>query len=79
MLLQIGVHYDGVFYEFVPWNGVLSWEIAQWGYWYMAAENETHMVILHLLVIFSSLHRASVKSFQTFCKYNIYGHVDLVD
>ncbi|OMO91061.1 Tocopherol cyclase [Corchorus olitorius] len=40
----IGVHYDGVFYEFVPWNGVLSWEITQWGFWYMSAENETHMV-----------------------------------
>ncbi|XVF35457.1 hypothetical protein REPUB_Repub18cG0147800 [Reevesia pubescens] len=42
----IGVHYDGIFYEFVPWNGVLSWEIAQWGYWYIAGENETHMVEL---------------------------------
>ncbi|KAK3212963.1 hypothetical protein Dsin_017669 [Dipteronia sinensis] len=42
----IGVHYDGNFYEFVPWNGVVNWEIAQWGYWYMAAENERHMVEL---------------------------------
>ncbi|XP_007012099.2 PREDICTED: tocopherol cyclase, chloroplastic [Theobroma cacao] len=42
----IGVHYDGVFYEFVPWNGVVSWEIAQWGSWYMEAKNETHMAEL---------------------------------
>ncbi|KAJ0030796.1 hypothetical protein Pint_12818 [Pistacia integerrima] len=42
----IGVHYDGIFYEFVPWNGVVNWEIAPWGYWFMAAENETHMVEL---------------------------------
>ncbi|XVE71035.1 hypothetical protein DITRI_Ditri10aG0117600 [Diplodiscus trichospermus] len=42
----IGVHYNGVFYEFVPWNGNLSWEIAQWGYWFVTAENETHMVEL---------------------------------
>ncbi|XP_044464354.1 tocopherol cyclase, chloroplastic isoform X3 [Mangifera indica] len=42
----IGVHYNGIFYEFVPWNGVVNWEIAPWGYWYMAAENETHMVEL---------------------------------
>ncbi|KAK2661208.1 hypothetical protein Ddye_007741 [Dipteronia dyeriana] len=42
----IGVHYDGNFYEFVPWNGVVNWEIAQWGSWYMAAENEMHMVEL---------------------------------
>ncbi|XWS26330.1 hypothetical protein CRYUN_Cryun26dG0023000 [Craigia yunnanensis] len=42
----IGVHYNGVFYEFVPWNGVVSWEIAQWGYWYIAAENKTDLVEL---------------------------------
>ncbi|GLT85428.1 hypothetical protein SLE2022_036180 [Rubroshorea leprosula] len=42
----IGVHYNGVFYEFVPWNGVVNWEITPWGYWYMAGENETHMVEL---------------------------------
>ncbi|KAJ4708057.1 Tocopherol cyclase [Melia azedarach] len=42
----IGVHYDGIFYEFVPWNGVVNWEITPWGYWYIAAENETHMVEL---------------------------------
>ncbi|KAM1022464.1 hypothetical protein ACFX15_042594 [Malus domestica] len=42
----IGVHYGGKFYEFVPWNGVVSWEIAPWGYWSITAENETHMVEL---------------------------------
>lgn len=42
----VGVHYDGIFYEFVPWNGVVSWEINQWGYWYISAENESHMVEL---------------------------------
>lgn len=42
----IGIHYDGIFYEFVPWNGVVNWEVAQWGYWYMSAENETHKVEL---------------------------------
>lgn len=44
-LLQVGVHYGGKFYEFVPWNGVVSWEIATWGYWYITAENDTHMVL----------------------------------
>lgn len=53
-LVQIGVHYEGVFYEFVPWNGVVSWNISPWGYWYIAAENETHLVIVNLLS-FSSL------------------------
>lgn len=45
MSLQIGVHYNGSFYEFVPWNGVVNWEIAPWGYWYITAENENHLVI----------------------------------
>ena len=42
--VQVGVHYDGIFYEFVPWNGVVNWEIFPWGYWYMAADNGTHLV-----------------------------------
>lgn len=50
--VQIGIHYDGILYEFVPWNGVVSWEISQWGYWYFAAENQTHMVILSLAYVF---------------------------
>ncbi|XP_050212527.1 tocopherol cyclase, chloroplastic [Mercurialis annua] len=40
----VGVHYDGIFYEFVPWNGVVSWEVSPWGYWFFTAENETHLV-----------------------------------
>lgn len=43
--VQIGIHYGGVFYEFVPWNGVITWEIAAWGRWCISAENETHKVI----------------------------------
>ncbi|GKA05107.1 tocopherol cyclase [Tanacetum coccineum] len=43
---QIGVHFGGIFYEFVPWNGVVEWEIAQWGHWHVTADNETHKLIL---------------------------------
>ncbi|XP_071702588.1 tocopherol cyclase, chloroplastic-like [Rutidosis leptorrhynchoides] len=42
----IGVHFGGIFYEFVPWNGSVEWEIAQWGYWHVTANNETHKVEL---------------------------------
>ncbi|KAJ6915002.1 hypothetical protein NC651_017091 [Populus alba x Populus x berolinensis] len=42
----IGVHSDGIFYEFVPWNGVVNWEVSPWGYWHMSAENEKHLVEL---------------------------------
>eukprot|EP00262_Sarcandra_glabra_P012044 TRINITY_DN3006_c0_g1_i1.p1 TRINITY_DN3006_c0_g1~~TRINITY_DN3006_c0_g1_i1.p1 ORF type:complete len:480 (-),score=68.94 TRINITY_DN3006_c0_g1_i1:45-1484(-) len=42
----IGVHFNGTFYEFAPWTGVVKWEVDPWGYWYMSAENKTHKVEL---------------------------------
>ncbi|KAF9615548.1 hypothetical protein IFM89_024396 [Coptis chinensis] len=42
----IGVHYGGIFYEFVPWKGTVNWEIAPWGYWHISADNERHTVEL---------------------------------
>ncbi|KAH0453104.1 hypothetical protein IEQ34_017428 [Dendrobium chrysotoxum] len=42
----VGIHYGGNFYEFVPWNGTVSWEISQWGYWHISAENNQNMVEL---------------------------------
>lgn len=42
----IGIHYGGKFYEFVPWNGVVSWEVATWGYWFMSADNGNYVVEL---------------------------------
>jgi tocopherol cyclase len=35
----IGIHYQGKFYEFVPWNARISWEIMPWGSWKMEAIN----------------------------------------
>ncbi|XP_077210909.1 tocopherol cyclase, chloroplast / vitamin E deficient 1 (VTE1) / sucrose export defective 1 (SXD1) [Tasmannia lanceolata] len=43
---MIGVHYNGTLYEFVPWTSVVNWEIAQWGYWYLSADNDTYKVEL---------------------------------
>lgn len=45
LLMQIGIHHEGIFYEFVPWNGVVDFEVAPWGHWCMSAENQTHKVI----------------------------------
>lgn len=55
MALQIGIHYAGTFYEFVPWNGVVTWEIAPWGYWSISAENETHKVLICMIIYFYSI------------------------
>jgi tocopherol cyclase len=51
-MTQIGIHYGGKFYEFVPWNGVVSWEVATWGYWFMSADNGNYVVSICLHVQF---------------------------
>lgn len=40
----IGLHHEGRFYEFTPWTGNVSWEIAPWGYWHMFADNDKYIV-----------------------------------
>jgi tocopherol cyclase len=36
---MIGLHYQGKFYEFVPWNAKVRWNIQPWGQWQMQARN----------------------------------------
>ncbi|MEM9219789.1 MAG: tocopherol cyclase family protein [Cyanobacteria bacterium P01_F01_bin.150] len=43
---MVGIHYQGQFYEFVPWNGRVSWQIAPWGRWCMQAEQPGYRVEL---------------------------------
>jgi tocopherol cyclase len=43
---MIGIHYDGLFYEFVPWNSQVSWQIEGWGKWQMQADNGLFQVKL---------------------------------
>jgi len=42
----VGLHYEGKFYEFVPWEGKVEWEIAPWGSWQMKAQTKTHEIKL---------------------------------
>ncbi|MBE9144741.1 tocopherol cyclase family protein [Planktothrix mougeotii] len=42
----VGIHYQGKFYEFVPWNSQVHWEIEPWGKWVMNAKNEQYEVSL---------------------------------
>lgn len=37
---MIGIHYQGKFYEFVPWNSEVHWTIDPWGRWQMHAHNQ---------------------------------------
>lgn len=36
---MVGIHYQGKFYEFVPWNSRVTWQIWPWGKWQMQARN----------------------------------------
>jgi tocopherol cyclase len=42
----ICLHYKGKFYEFVPWNSQVSWQIQPWGNWEMQARNDDFKVRL---------------------------------
>lgn len=39
-------HYQGKFYEFVPWNSQVTWQIEPWGKWQMQAKNNLYEVEL---------------------------------
>ncbi|NJR17065.1 MAG: tocopherol cyclase [Calothrix sp. CSU_2_0] len=43
---MVGIHYQGKFYEFVPWNSKVTWNISPWGYWQMLARNSEYEVEL---------------------------------
>jgi tocopherol cyclase len=43
---MVGIHYQNKFYEFVPWNGSVHWEVDPWGYWQMTAQSGDYEVTL---------------------------------
>jgi tocopherol cyclase len=43
---MIGIHYRDKFYEFVPWNSQMSWQIKPWGEWRIQASNSEFQVEL---------------------------------
>ncbi|KST64325.1 tocopherol cyclase family protein [Mastigocoleus testarum] len=43
---MIGLHYQGKFYEFVPWNSHVTWDIQPWGKWEMSAKNDNYEIKL---------------------------------
>ncbi|GAA6618493.1 tocopherol cyclase family protein [Scytonema sp. NUACC26] len=41
---MVGLHYQGKFYEFVPWNSQVKWNISSWGKWQIQAKNSRYEV-----------------------------------
>ena len=42
----VGIHYQGKFYEFAPWNSQVSWQIEPWGKWQLQGKSAQYKVIL---------------------------------
>ena len=40
----IGIHYQGKFYEFAPWNSQVSWHVEPWGKWQIKAVSKQYRV-----------------------------------
>jgi tocopherol cyclase len=35
---MVSVHYNGTFFEAVPWKGEMDWNVSTWGYWGLRGE-----------------------------------------
>ncbi|MBE9046793.1 tocopherol cyclase family protein [Pleurocapsales cyanobacterium LEGE 10410] len=42
----IGIHHQGKFYEFAPWNSEVSWQIEPWGKWQLQGRSAEYEVTL---------------------------------
>ena len=42
----VGLHYQGKFYEFAPWNSQVTWKIKSWGEWQLEAFNQDYVISL---------------------------------
>lgn len=42
----IGIHYQGKFYEFAPWNSQVNWQIDPWGNWKLQGKSPQYQVVI---------------------------------
>lgn len=76
---MIGVHYRGKFYEFVPWNSKVEWDIQPWGKWQMQARNSKFEIELTATTDLPGTPlRAPTQDGLLFaCKDTMQGHLSL--
>lgn len=77
---MVGVHYKGVFYEFVPWGGEVIWKISPWGKWEMEAYNDEFEVELRASTDSQgTVLRAPTKDFglSPFCRDSFFGTLEI--
>jgi tocopherol cyclase len=65
---MIGIHHQGKFYEFVPWNSEVEWDIQPWGRWNIRAKNRKYKVELTATTnLPGTALRAPTKNGLVFC------------
>eukprot|EP00804_Cyclotella_cryptica_P010172 CCRYP_013805-RC/>CCRYP_013805-RC protein AED:0.16 eAED:0.16 QI:478/1/1/1/0.6/0.33/6/866/645 len=84
---MIGIHYNGTFYEIVPWTGEMEWKVRPWGRWEFRGRctDKSGMQFEAEVVAFTEedvpgvLLRAPTKDegMQYFCRDSGFGHVTL--
>jgi tocopherol cyclase len=76
---MIGIHYQGKFYEFAPWNAQISWRIAPWGQWQLQAHNHHFEVeLLGTTELAGTLLRAPTEQgLQICCRETLRGQLSL--
>jgi tocopherol cyclase len=76
---MIGLHYQGKFYEFVPWNSQVEWEIQPWGRWQMKASNSNYEIELTGTTDLSGtpLRAPTVEGLRYCCRDTMQGKVNL--
>ncbi|WP_199299956.1 tocopherol cyclase family protein [Trichocoleus sp. FACHB-262] len=76
---MIGIHYRGKFYEFVPWNSKVTWQIKPWGCWQMQAEQGQYRVELTGTCDTpgTPLRAPTEQGLIFFCRDTMHGHVTL--
>lgn len=75
----VGIHYRGKFYEFVPWNSKVSWQIQPWGSWQMQAENGSYEVQLTGTTQYTGtpLRAPTEQGLIFFCRDTMHGQLSL--
>ncbi|MEM9483731.1 MAG: tocopherol cyclase family protein [Cyanobacteria bacterium P01_F01_bin.116] len=76
---MVGIHHQGQFYEFVPWNGQISWQVSPWGSWQVWAEQQDYTCQLtgHTHATGVQIRVPTATGLQFLCRDTTQGHLSV--
>ncbi|KGF72131.1 tocopherol cyclase [Neosynechococcus sphagnicola sy1] len=76
---MVGLHHQGRFYEFAPWNAQIHWQIQPWGHWRMQAENADYAIALEASCWEPGtwVRVPTAQGLQRWCRDTTQGHIHL--